>query len=273
MRQLRTVGMCIVATLAIGVAGVSTAQSAEVGECLKLEKVEGVFHGEYVEKNCQVAATPLQEAEGKHNKWQWSPGVTPAHSGFTAKTTAVEWRGAAGTIECKKSSTVGGWTGRTTSVQTTTYEGCEFKGGPSPSECHSAGQREGTVVTNQLAGTLLGHGGKGLSGGEPAEGEVWDSLVSAEPSGIHMEYLCAGLVEVRTLGSIAGVYTAGSVDVMSGKDAIEFNGVLGEEPGKFGEQDLSSEASIGGGPFEPAGQGLETTTRGVKNSGKIEIRS
>ena len=68
MRQLRLVGICIVAGLAIGVAAVSAAQAAEVGECLKVAKVEGVFHGKYVDKACQVAATPLQEAEGKHNK-------------------------------------------------------------------------------------------------------------------------------------------------------------------------------------------------------------
>ena len=69
MRRMGIVGLCLVAALACGAMLASAAQAAEVGECLKLAKVEGVFHGKYVDKNCQVAATPLQEAEGKHNKW------------------------------------------------------------------------------------------------------------------------------------------------------------------------------------------------------------
>ena len=38
MRQLRTVWICTIAVLAFGVAGASTAQAAEVGECLKTVK-------------------------------------------------------------------------------------------------------------------------------------------------------------------------------------------------------------------------------------------
>ena len=272
MRRLRTMGICTVAVLAFGVAGVASAHAAEVGECLKTARnAERHYTAKYTDKACTAPATKLVEEEGKANKYEWSPGVTPEHSAFKAKTNSVEWVGAAGSIACKKSSTVGEWTGPTTSVQTTTYVGCEFKGAGF-GECHSAGQEEATVVTNQVAGTLFGHGEKGPSGGEPAEGEVWDSLTSADPSGVQMEYLCAGIVVIRKLGSIAGVYTAESVNVRTKKDTIEFQGALGEEPGKFGEQDIHDEASIGGGPFEPAGQEIEKTTREVKNSGKIEIR-
>ena len=270
MRRIGIVVPCFVAVLALSAVAASAAHAAEVGECLKLERVEGAFHGKYVDKNCQVAATPLQEAEGKHNKFEWSPGVAPASRSFMAKTKSAEMVGAAGSIDCKKSTTAGQWTGAKTSVQTTTYSGCEFKGG---GECHTTGHEQGVIVTNQLVGTLTGHGETGPSGGEPATGEVWDSLVSGEPSGIEMEYLCASIVLIRTRGSIAGAYTAGSVNVKAKKDAIEFNGVLGEEPGKFGEQDLVNEASVGGGPFEPAGQGIEKATREIKNSGQIEIKS
>ena len=270
MASAKLIGMCVVVALGVG-ALASSAQAAEVGECLKLEKVEGVYHGHYVDKNCLTAATPLQEAEGKHNEWEWSPGLAPANRPFTGKTKAVELIGAAGSIECRKSATAGEWTGPKTSVQTTTYEGCEFKGGP-VNECHSAGQGPGVIVTNALVGTLIGHGETGPSRGEPATSEAWDSLVSAETSGIQMEYLCAELVLIRTLGSVAGVFTPASVGVRTKTGLIEFNGVLGEEPGKFGEQDLFSEASIGGGPFEPAGQGVEKTTNKFKAAHQIEIR-
>ena len=69
------------------------------------------------------------------------------------------------------------------------------------------------------------------------------------------------------------MFTSGSINVMAKKAEIEFNGVLGEEPGKFGEQDLQNQASIGGGPFEPAGQGVEKTTGKLKISEKIEIKA
>ena len=80
------------------------------------------------------------------------------------------------------------------------------------------------------------------------------------------------IVVIRTRGSVAGVFTPASVSVMTKKAEVEFNGVIGEEPGKFGEQDLNSEASVGGGPFEPAGQGILKTTAKIKYSHKIAIR-
>ena len=272
MRQLkRSWGICTFAVLAFVVAGVSTAQAAEVGECLKLEKVEGVFHGKYVDKNCQVAATPLQEAEGKHNKWEWSPGVKPENAPYTAKTKSAELVGAAGTIRCSKSTTVGEWTSATTGTEQTTFEGCE---GQPNIECHSAGQTAGTIVTNPLSVKLVGHNETGYGGAEPAEGEVWEDLASESGAeGVWAEYDCAKFILIRKTGSVAGVFTAASVNALVKRAEVEFNGVLGEEPGKFGEQDLQDEASIGGGPFEPAGQAIEKTTVLVRYHHKIEIRA
>ena len=273
MRRVGIVALCLVAVLACGAMVASAAQAAEVGECLKTVKNgEGHFTAKYTDKACTAPATKLQEEEGKANKWEWSPGVAPAHRSFTGKTKYVEFVGQAGTIVCRKGATiVGEWTAPETSTEQITYRECEFKGGVN--ECHSAGQEGGVIVSDQLVANLIGHGETGPGGGEPASGEVWDSLAAAEPSGIQMEYLCATLVEIRTLGSVAGVYAAGSVNEMAKKDTIEFNGVVTESPGKFGEQDLFAEAAIGGGPFEPAGQTVEKTTLGIKNSGKIEIRS
>ena len=273
MRQLRTVGICTVAVLAFGVAGVATAQAAEVGECLKTVKNgEGHYTGKYTDKACTAPATKLQEEEGKANKWEWSPGVTPENAPLKAKTKAVELVGAVGTIDCRKSATVGEWTSATTGKEQTTLEGCEPKSGP-VAECHSAGQAAGVIVTNPLSIKLVGHGETGYGGAEPAEGEVWEDLASESgPTGIWAEYECASLVVIRTRGSVAGVFTPASINARVHKAEVEFNGVLGQEPGKFGEQDLQDEASIGGGPFEPAGQGLEKTTVLVTYQHKIEIR-
>ena len=270
----RLAGLCVVALLAVSVFGAS-AHAAEVGECLKTVKNAERHHtGHYIDKGCTAPATKLLEEEGKANKYEWSPGVKPENALFTAKTKAVELVGAAGTIACMKSSTVGEWTSATTGTEQTTFEGCEFKGGP-VNECHSAGQAGGVIVTNPLSVKPVGHGETGYGGGEPAEGEAWEALTAESgPAGVQEEYLCADLVEIRTSGSVAGVLTPASVNVMAKKAELEFNGVLGQEPGKFGEQDLQSEASIGGGPFEPAGQGILKTTAKIKNSGhKIEIRA
>ena len=271
MRRTRIVGLCLVAVLACGAMVASVAQAAEVGECLKVEKVEGRVHGHYVDKSCLTTATAAEEAEGKRNKWEWSPGLAPANHVFTGKTkVAVEFFGAAGTIICRRGATiVGEWTAPKTSTEQITYKECEFKG--AVNECHSAGQEGGIIVTNQLEGTLIGHGETGSGGREPASGEAWDSLASAEPSGVQMEFLCASLVEVRHLGSVAGVFSPGSLNVGNKKDSIAFNGVLGESPGNFGEQNLFAEASIGGGPFEPAGQTIEKAT--LDQGGMVSVGS
>ena len=125
MRRLRIVGICAVAVLALSAVGASAAQAAEVGECVKVPRLEGVFHGHYLDKNCQLAASPAEEAEGKHNKWEWSPGVKPENASFKAKTAAVTFEGPAGTIECKKTTTVAEWTSATKGTEQTTFTDCE----------------------------------------------------------------------------------------------------------------------------------------------------
>ena len=261
MTRIKIVGLCLVAMFALSALATTAAQAGEYGKCVKQAKP---YKGGYEDKNCQTVSGT------KTGKYEWVPGVSPAMS-FTAKTKSAELVGAAGTISCKKSSTVGTIEGTKTNHEVVTFEGCEFKGAVT-GECHSAGQASGVIVTNKLQTTLIDHGEKGPSGGEPKAGEVWDDF-KAESGTVQAQYLCASLVEIKTEGTLAGVFTSGSINVMAKKAEIEFNGVLGEEPGKFGEQDLQSQASIGGGPFEPAGQGIEKTTGKTKNSEKIEIKA
>ena len=277
MRRVRIVGLCLVAVLACGAMLASAAQAAEVGECLKLAKVEGVFHGKYVDKSCQVAATPLQEAEGKHNKYEWSPGVSAANASFTGKGQSAEKVGAAGTIACSaKSKLTGEWTGPKTAREQIAFDGCAFKGAI-VSECHTPGQEPYVIATSHLQVSLIGHGETGLGGAEPAEGEVWSQLLE-EPGVYWSEWGCSNakppyepIIRVRESGSLSGVFTPASINLMGRKTTIEFNGVLGESPGNFGEQDLVSEASIGGGPWEPAGAAVLKATVSTKG-GKVEIK-
>jgi hypothetical protein len=260
MKRIKIVGLCLVAMFAMSALATTAAQAGEYGKCVKASPKNT---GAYSDKNCQTLV-------GSGGKYEWVSGVSPAMS-FTAKTKSAELVGAAGTISCKKSSTVGTIEGTKTNHEVVTFEGCEFKGAVT-GECHSAGQGSGVIVTNKLETTLIDHGEKGPSGGEPKAGEVWDSF-KAESGTVQAQYLCAAIVEIKTEGTLAGVFTSGSINVMAKKAEIEFNGKLGEEPGTFGEQDLQSQASIGGGPFEPAGQGIEKTSGKTKNSSKVEIKA
>ena len=262
MKRTRIVGICLVAMFAMSAIIATAAHAGEYGECVKQSKP---YKGNWTDKNCQISSP------GKEGKYEWSPGVIEGNRVLVAKTKAAELVGAGGTVSCKKSVTAGKITGLKTNTEQVKFEGCEFKG-PVVGECHSTGQPGGVILTNQLKSTLIDHGEKGASGGEPAVGEVWNEL-AAESGGVQAQFLCAALVEIKTKGTVSGVFTSGSVNVMAKKAEIEFNGVLGEQPGKFGEQDLATEASIGGGPFEPVGQSIEKTTAKIKQSGKIEIRS
>jgi len=262
MKRMRIVGLCLVAMFAMSALGATAAHAGEYGECVKQAKP---YKGGFNDKNCQEANA------GKEGKYEWVPLNHVVN--FTAKTKTTELVGAAGNIQCSKSSTVGTMgPGSKENHEVITFEGCEFKG-PVNGDCHSAGQPGGVIVTNTLTTKLIDHGEKGLSGGEPAAGEVWNQFAGPPSSGIQAEYTCASIVVLRTRGSVSGVFTSGSVNVMSKKALIEFNGVLGESPGKFGEQDLYSEASIGGGPFEPAGPAIEKTTAQQKTAAKVEIKA
>jgi hypothetical protein len=264
MKRTRIVGICLVAMFAMSAMIATAAHAGEYGECVKQSKP---YKGNWTDKNCQITSP------GKEGKYEWSPGVIAGNAALVAKTKSAELVGAAGTIACKKSLVAGKITGLKTNTEQVKFEGCEFKGAVT-GECHSAGQPAGIILTNQLKSTLIDHGEKGASNGEPAVGEVWNQL-AAEPGleGVQAQFLCASIVEIKTKGTVSGVFTSGSVNVMAKKAEIEFNGKLGEVPGKFGEQDLASEASVGGGPFEPAGQAVEKTSAKIKQAGKIEIRA
>lgn len=263
MTRIRIVGLCLVAMFAFSAYVASAAQAGQDGECVKAPKVEKKYTGHYTDKLCKVHATAGEEAEGKKNKYNW---VSPAAATFTATSGVATLKGPAGTILCTASTTVGHWTGPTKNSEVATFTGCEFKGAVT-GECHSAGQAAGTIVTNELETTLLDHGEKGPSGGEPAEGEIWDIFTAKGGSGVQAEYQCAGIVVIRTLGSLGGIFSAKSINKASTKGEILFKGEGSPE------QDLFNEASIAGGPFEPAGPGFETLTGKIVNSKKMELRT
>jgi hypothetical protein len=271
-------GILSLAAAAIVIAALAAgAPAAEVGECVKLAKVEGAFHGHYVDKNCQVAATPAEEAEGKHNKWVWSSGVAPANAPFRSRLGRAELTGPGGAIECadkQKAGAAGEWTGPKTGTETITFKGCEFKGGP-VGDCHSAGQAAGTIVTNPLQIDLLGEGEESFNLTEEDEpeprtvgaGEVWEQLrgPGGELGSVAMEYECASIIVIRTEGSLAGPIPAGALNARVKKYEVGF----GEGKGAQGQ---FAEASISGEPFFPVGKGTITGVLDHRGAGKVEFR-
>ena len=227
------------------------------------------------DQNRQVLRQELQVESpgGNTGKYDFDPGVN-ANAAFTAKTKTATLSGAAGTIECKKSSTAGEWVGPEHDEEVVTFTSCEFKGEVT-GECHSAGQPAGTIVTRKLVTTVLGEGQESFQLNEKNEpesvkvgaGEVWDQFNGPGSEGLNnvqAEYQCASVVVIKTEGSLAGVFSAGSINVASKKAEISF----GE--GK-GAQGLFSEANVLGKGFVPVGKGVETTSAKSKAAGKLVL--
>jgi hypothetical protein len=269
MKRITVVGLCLMAVLAMSAVVASSAfAGAEVGECVKnLTKT-----GKYADKGCQTLS--VGENTGKYD---WKKGVTAEHAATTAKSKTASLVGAAGTIECKKSSSVGEWTGNKTNEEVVTFVGCEIKSPELTGECHSSGQAEGTIVTNKLKTTLLGAGdtslefNSGTSKYEPktvGAGEVWNQFrgPSGELESVQAEYECGKVVVIKTFGNLAGVFSAGSINVASKKAEIAF------DEGK-GAQGLLSEANILGKGFVPIGKGVEKVSAKAKGVAKLVISS
>jgi len=268
MRRIRDLGLCLVTVLAFSAMVASAAQAGEAGECVKAAKVGKKYTGHYLDKNCQIVATPAEIAEGKRNKYEW---VSPPTASFTAQSVSpglhpVLEGGPAGKVQCNLVTVTGRWTGPKKDEEVATFTGCQLLNTSPTGECHSLGQASGVIVTNTLETTLLDSGERGPGGGTPAAGEVWDIFSAVGGSGVVAEYECAGAVVIRTQGTLGGVFAG--VDVMStvGHLAFTLHGP---------EQLLNNEVSFTGfgGPFFPDGFAEESVTVKIQYSRKVEIRA
>jgi hypothetical protein len=224
--------------------------------------------GEYTNASCTTLAKPKK---GKYDQVS-GPHFTVSTGEAVLSTPDL----GSGAVKCKASTGEGEITGAKTSVERATFSGCEFEGLP----CESAGPNStpsgasGVIITNLLDGKLIDHGEKGPSGGEPAVGEVWQELQSSEHEPYQTEFNCAGVVFLRTQGTISGVYTPASVNTLSTSAELLF------EDGK-GEQDLDSEAlgeSGWVGPFPSneqiiGGVAVTTSPAVVVCGAPVEVRS
>lgn len=254
MKRIKVVGLCLLAVFAVAAVAASGASAAEVGECLKASPKNT---GNYTDKSCQTKVVGT-------GKYEWSPGTTPANSVYATKAKASRLFGVTGEIKCSKQSSVGKWTGPKTQEVVVAFTGCEA-GAPLNAECHSkTPAAAGEIITNTLAGTILGEGesADGYKGSTVGAGEVWDQLQA--PGGIteyQAEYLCGGVEEIKTKGESAGVYSAGSINVASKKTELNWT------PGG-GDQSILSDG-FGAVPFANAPATEEVL--GVKGKGPAKL--
>lgn len=262
MKRIKIVGLCLTAVFALVAFSAMAASSAYAGEYGVCVKSKG---GKYAEKNC------LKLAGGaKEEKYEW---VSAAGEKSTTSTKVAKLESAGGVIECKKSKGTAEITGAKTDVESTTFEDCTLS--VTKGKCTSVqpGEPAGDITTFTLDTKLIDHGEKGLSGKEPAAGEVWDEFTGTEENGgVQAEYVCEPGVIFITKGSLSGVVTP--VNAMESKSTTTFSAT-------GGEQDLETLFSENGGEtFESTGPNVENTvgtakgvSAGSKEKGKTEVKA
>lgn len=223
MKWIKTVGLCLLATLALAAVVASTAQAeeqhGEVGQCNKTEKVGKYYHGGYTNRECTTKATLEEESEGgKLNKYKWQAGA--GHKAeYTEKGRSVLIKGgAAFEVECTASVGKGKFKSATLGNYEFTFTGCKSLHKEHENTCKSHGAANGEINVTGLETEILGHGdakkGKGLTG-EPASGEAWVNYYAAKEEAPFASFECEG-VPIELLGSLAAVNT-GDINLMSKK--------------------------------------------------------
>ena len=266
MRRITILGSCLVAMLALGAVSASSAfaGSYEYGICAKASPKKS---GQYTEKNC------LQESAHHEGKYSWFAYPGPAGTSeneweFTDKSETSTLKSSVGTFTCKKDKSVGKVTGATTSEDEITLEECSnntFGTNCYNVEATKEGKKGGTIVVGPVSDELISHGEQGMSGQEPAEGEVWTEYFAKAPDPDLTVYYCKtplGEDPFSIHGSLSGVTTP--TDISEDKFRVEF----GE--GK-GEQDLIANT------YNEAKEEVQlplvlTGSEGVKQGSHVEIR-
>jgi hypothetical protein len=203
MKRFKIVGLCLVAVFALTAVMASGAQAGQWGTCTKTAKVEKKYTGNYTDKLCSTKSAT------KEGKYEWVPNA--ANIPFTSEGGASHLKGAAGEIACEHGTDSGTFEGATKDTDTFTFEGCKLK--PFELACKSYNTATaGQIVTNALSSELLDHGQKGLSGKEPAAGEVWMQETNKGtttdpvfgPGPFLADFECGGIPFAVT-GSVSGV--------------------------------------------------------------------
>lgn len=191
MKRIASMGLCLVAAVAISLVGVASASAVEpeFGIC---KKEAGAATHEYTDAAC----TKLSVG-GNTGKYKWLPGPNGTKGNFTAKTGAAALKTPAlgSEVECKASSNKGKTlTDKTVKVEKLVFTGCKSNG----EVCQGKPKgkpKAGTIETYTLNGKI------GYI--NAAKNEVGTDLTGSGPGGLLAKFFC-GPVEILTRGSVIG---------------------------------------------------------------------
>ncbi len=260
MKRIGIVGLSLVATFAFSAMAASSALAGLYITCVKAAKVGKVYSGLYTNNNCSTMSAT------KEGKYEAGSPKFPVKATGTTKEAVLS--SAAGDIKCKKSKGTGSLLSATKDLEETIFETCilSLTNGKCTNLAGFTGSYSGKITAVSLT-TLIDHGEKGPSGGEPAEGEVWNAFAPDPESALYpyqAVYICEPGVEFRTSGTTSAVATP-----VLGKPSPK--GTLTFGAGK-GEQDLVTEFSENGGEtWESTGPNVETVTASIKLGEKVEL--
>jgi hypothetical protein len=218
----------------------TTEGAPEFGRCVRLA---GGVKGKFATNSCTSPAT------AESSSFEWQPGPGPSR-GFTsqsrAETVPALETAAKLKVKCTAETASGEYTGlRTTGSVVVRFTGCKALSAP----CTSMGAAEGEIVTKTLQG-VLGWVNR-------AEHAVAEELSPAESGGPLAEATC-GVATLTVRGSVLAPVNEGR---MATTTIVKYMQVGGRQrPEQFeGEPSSALEASLAGGPFEPAGLSLSVT--------------
>lgn len=255
MKRMRIGALCIAAALSLGAFMASSAQAGTYFRCSPQKK------GEFSESGCTTkSAKPhkgkfelvevrpcVAQKKGEYTNSSCTSKASKPHKGTFEKTkgglysmTTANARLAnpefgSGAVECTVGIGSGEITGPKTATARAMFTGCELEG----KQCESVdllgdGTPSGTagvIIGNEVQGRLVDHGEKagGFMNLEPAPGEAWEELVSAEHAPYTSEFICGEEILLRTRGSVSGVVSP--VNSLSGMSTLTLGGGIGEQAG------------------------------------------
>ena len=274
MRQIRIVGLCLLAALVYGAQCVASASAAapEIGRCIAHKG------GKFKEAGCKTEAKVATE-----EKFEWYPGdgsespktkeakpILKKH--FTTK--IKEGTGLAKletvhgvVVTCVNQTGEGEFTSvKTLSVTNVVFTGCESNA----FQCNSTNPKAaniGEIRVVPLVG-LIGIEKIGLLNGkeDPAKDKLANELSPAEGT-VFTEFEC-GPAKAKVIGHVLSPITNKMLSSMT----VKFTATKANKNPKNSqvEKKLILESSISGGPFEQAGQTLTTVQEGEE---KAEVSS
>jgi hypothetical protein len=216
MRHIKLMSVAFVAVVASS-ALIATAASA-APEYLTCIKANPKSTGDYSDKTCSAASKVA--GTGKYERAAWNQGKKTAFKGKNlgfwkniainpAKGGEVE-----AVIECTKEKTAGEITGPKTSKWKAEYKGCTAQVLGGPVECKSPGGKKGTIVTEELNGTLVFLG-------QPTMGENKRPGIRVKgEKGVLAKYECGGgALAFNVVGEYMATVT-GNIESATTEDTI-----------------------------------------------------